>query len=118
MPNINYQRGYRLEYRVKKFLEKTGWTVLRSPSSKGSADLIAFNDKDKLMIQCKTTIKEAMYIYGLKDLIEDAESVKATPILAYSFMRTPVYGTIITDDKAKFKKQEENQKLQSLLENL
>ena len=38
-----YEKGRRFEYKVKKFYEHLGYYVIRSASSKGLFDLIAFN---------------------------------------------------------------------------
>ena len=118
MPNANYQRGYRLEYRTMKLLEKKGWKVLRSPSSKGESDLIAFNKNAKLLVQCKTTVKDALYVYGLSPLLKLAEEHDAVPVIAYSFVRTPVYGAVVAGDKFSAKKKEENEKLENLIDKI
>ena len=61
MPNRNYQRGRAFEYRVKYYLEKLGYYVVRSYASKGLFDLVAIAPRhvstmgfDPLLIQCKT----------------------------------------------------------------
>ena len=41
MPNRRYEAGRRYEYKVKKQLEKEGWTVLRMAGSHGLFDLVA-----------------------------------------------------------------------------
>jgi len=115
VPNQNYQRGYRLEYRTRKMLEGMGWKVLRSPSSKGEADLIAFNQDSKILVQCKTTVKDALYVYGLSDLVKEAKKYKAVPILAYSFLRSPVYGVVVKNDRFNAKKRADNKKLDEIL---
>ncbi len=119
MANPNYQRGYRLEYRTRKLLEGMGWKVLRSPSSKGEADIIAFNRDAKILVQCKTTAKNALYVYGLEKLVREAKEYGAVPVLAYSFLRTPVYGAVVSAGKFKAKKGgEENTRLEELLKRI
>ena len=62
MPNRNYIKGRAFEYRVKKYLEKAGFYVMRAYASKGVFDLIAVPpssmtltmDREAWMIQCKT----------------------------------------------------------------
>ena len=57
MVNKNYIAGRRFEYKVKKYYEKKGYTVLRTSGSHGFADLIAVRNKESLkrivFIQCK-----------------------------------------------------------------
>jgi Holliday junction resolvase len=59
MPNKNYLRGRRLEWQVKKDLERDGWIAVRTAGSHGHWDIIAFRDHvDRLLIrliQCKAT---------------------------------------------------------------
>ncbi|MFZ8805960.1 MAG: hypothetical protein ACO2PO_23695 [Candidatus Calescibacterium sp.] len=40
MPNKRYIAGRQFEYKVKKELEKDGWTIIRSSGSKGLFDLV------------------------------------------------------------------------------
>lgn len=62
MPNKNYVSGRAFEYRVKRYLEKKGYYVLRTAGSKSAFDLVAIPMLDKvpflvvpdvLFIQCK-----------------------------------------------------------------
>lgn len=61
MPNKNYQKGRNFEYRVKGYLEKMGYYVVRSFASKGVFDLVAVPPAsctrrwkcEPLLIQCK-----------------------------------------------------------------
>ena len=55
MPNKNYVKGVKKEYKIKKQFEMKGYTVLRTAGSHGFADLIAIDLKLKriLFIQCK-----------------------------------------------------------------
>ena len=57
MVNKNYIAGRRFEYKVKKYYENKGYTVLRTSGSHGFADLIAVrngvNPKRIVFIQCK-----------------------------------------------------------------
>ena len=56
MPNANYLKGRRLEYKAKKQLELEGWKVLRSAGSHGAFDLSAFRkDLPAYVIQVKST---------------------------------------------------------------
>ena len=57
--NKNYESGRRFEYRVKEYLEKKGYYVMRSAGSKSPFDLIAIQTKGMssiaptILIQCK-----------------------------------------------------------------
>lgn len=60
MVNKNYNSGRQFEYRVKKYLEKLGYYVVRSAGSKGQIDIVAIPTEDEitllpevLLIQCK-----------------------------------------------------------------
>ena len=56
MVNKNYIAGRRFEYKVKKYYEDKGYTVLRTSGSHGFADLVAVkNDYNAriIFIQCK-----------------------------------------------------------------
>ena len=57
MVNKNYIAGRRFEYKVKKYYEDKGYTVLRTSGSHGFADLIAIkplpNGRIIIFIQCK-----------------------------------------------------------------
>lgn len=85
MPNKNYQKGRRKEYKIKKELEESGYIVLRTAGSHGFADLIAIKPgrtchKGEIkFIQCKPDnfsakeandlIKEYSWIDGTKNCI-------------------------------------------------
>lgn len=108
MANINYMRGYRLEYGTKKALEGNGWMVTRLPASKSPADLIAFNDKHKLLVQCKKTQKDSMYIYGLGELLDLSRHHNAIPLLVYAFNRTEPYAKVVDSGKQILKRCDDN----------
>ena len=54
MSNKNYRRGVRAEYRIKKLLEDTGYTVVRAAGSHGHCDLVAWDRLGLRLIQAKT----------------------------------------------------------------
>ncbi len=54
MPNRNYERGRRFEYRTIKLLEATGYTAGRSAGSHGIFDVWAFNAMHWRLIQVKS----------------------------------------------------------------
>ena len=49
MPNRNYERGRRKEYKLKKLLESKGNIVLRTAGSHGFADLISIDKENKVI---------------------------------------------------------------------
>lgn len=53
MPNRNYEKGRRKEYKIRRNFERDGWIVLRTAGSHGFADLIAIKGKHTKFIQCK-----------------------------------------------------------------
>ncbi len=112
----NYKRGYALEHKTKKILEEKGWFVVRSPASKTPTDIYATKNGENLFVQCKKTTKDKTYITGLKEIIKQAREYKATPLIAYSFQRTPVYAQEITDDKISLDKKAKNTTLKKYLE--
>jgi Holliday junction resolvase len=115
--NTNYRRGYGLEYKVKKMMEKLGYMVLRSPASKSSSDLIAFDKKHKFLIQCKKTGQKDknLYIYGLSELVELAKKYGAKPLLVYSFYYSPIYAKTVEGDSEILKVDGRHIELEKLL---
>jgi Holliday junction resolvase len=96
MPNRNYIKGYRFERRVKKHLEKQGWTVFRQGKS-AFPDLICLrmntileavmpNLKDQItdvmLVECKVNEKDLSKeeVEALRTLREDTN---ASTFLAY-----------------------------------
>lgn len=55
MPNKNYEKGKKKEYRVRDHYVRMGYIVLRTAGSHGFADLIAIHPESKSIrfIQCK-----------------------------------------------------------------
>ena len=50
----NYAKGARLERELKAQLEKDGYTCVRAAGSHGMFDLVAWNERKVMLIQCKT----------------------------------------------------------------
>lgn len=44
-----------MEREVKKYLESKGYTCIRSAGSKSAVDIVAINDNEVLLVQCKHT---------------------------------------------------------------
>lgn len=53
MASRSYKIGQRFEYRVRDYLRKLGYVVVRSPRSSGPFDLIAAGFGSLLLVQCK-----------------------------------------------------------------
>ena len=80
--NKKYARGRNFEYKVRDDKKNNGYFVLRSPQSKGIADLIALKNGKSEFIQCKLN----KYHFREKErekLIQDAKEYGAKAILAY-----------------------------------
>jgi len=75
-----YKKGRAFEYLVRDHFKQKGYFVLRSPRSRGLADLIAIKKGELLFIQCK--LWGGMNRNEQKDLFELAESVGAKAMLA------------------------------------
>jgi len=80
MTNKSFRKGYNFELRVKKYLEKKGYLVIRQGGSK-FPDLIAIPGRDikrsqVLAIECKTGNLRTEERFGLKAL-EDRFRLKA-----------------------------------------
>lgn len=84
MTNKRYNRGRRFEYRVKDYLIKKGYFVIRSAGSKGVADLVAiepyYNHSKAYLIQCKYGTAKINKQEVVK-LTRLADKVNAIPVL-------------------------------------
>lgn len=93
MTNKNYESGRRFEYRVKQYLEKYGFLVMRTAGSHSPFDLMAVNTSWVLLIQCKygamvsKQTRETMRDYQDKYPVECiiAHAKKREPISFYSW---------------------------------
>jgi len=97
--NVSYRKGRSFEYRVRDMLQDEGFYVLRSPQSKGPADLVAIKAGTVAFVQCKTS----RYYFSEKEargLLELAESIGASCWLAYRAPRKGhAFGLFIDDVK-------------------
>lgn len=75
-----YRLGRQFEYRVRDYLKKLGFFVLRSPASRSPTDLVAIRTGQVLLVQCK--ISGALPPSEWNELFSLAESVGAVPVLA------------------------------------
>lgn len=61
------RKGYRVERKIKLFLEKNGWRVVRAGGSIGEADLICIKNKSCFLLQVKSSKRKKFYYYGYMD---------------------------------------------------
>ena len=57
------KKGYRIERKIRLFLEKSGWKVVRAGASLGEADLICIKNKRCILLQVKSTKNKTFYYY-------------------------------------------------------
>lgn len=73
MANLNYNRGRRFEWELKRELENDGFMVTRASGSHGTFDLIALREvkgkAEAWLIQCKVTKSKK----GIPKLLKDFE---------------------------------------------
>jgi len=86
-----YKKGYAFERQLKKDLESKGWSVIRSGGSK-KPDMIAAKDGRRIVIECKSTSKDAIYV--------EKEEVKKLRDVACAFGADCLYA--IKKDKRGF----------------
>ncbi len=55
MPNKNYIKGRRFEYKIRDYFKNRGYTVIRSAGSHSEIDLIAFNKTFCYILQLKNS---------------------------------------------------------------
>lgn len=100
----NYQRGRALEYRVRERLERLGYWVVRSASSKGCADLVAvkaeglpeYRSHWLLLVQCKLSVG-AVGVVEWNRLYETGQKVNGVAVIAQAGGRgKPPRFTMIT----------------------
>lgn len=60
----NKIKGYRVERKLKLFLEKNGWRVVRAGGSLGEYDIISFKNGKCIFFQVKSTHRDTFYYYG------------------------------------------------------
>lgn len=78
-----YNKGRSFEYKIKKIFEAKGYFVIRSPMSRGVADLVAIKPNIRpLFIQCKFS-KQGWKPGEWNRLFEESRNYDATPIFAY-----------------------------------
>lgn len=73
-------QGANLERRLRDTLVAAGWWVLRSPASKGAADLLALRDGEILLVQAKRS--GALPPREWNNLMDLAEKTGGRPVLA------------------------------------
>ncbi|MCD6371595.1 MAG: hypothetical protein J7L39_02645 [Candidatus Aenigmarchaeota archaeon] len=60
------RKGYKVEWKIRKIFERSGWKVVRSGGSFGEADLVCFKNGKCIFLQVKSTRKKekVFYYYG------------------------------------------------------
>lgn len=111
----NYKRGYQFEYKTKNMFEEHGLTATRSPASHSPSDIYVMGQKNNYLVQCKTTKKDSLYIYGLDKIKEQAGKTGAKPLLVYSLRYTAPYVKEIRKNKEKIKRNENHKELKEYL---
>jgi len=95
----SYKKGRRFEQYIKEKLVKKGYYVVRSASSKGVFDLIAFapveERKEILGIQCKFV--KSMTKHEKQEIIQTAKRYGLTPVLATRFNNKVILINLETD---------------------
>jgi len=77
--NKKYRKGYLIERRVRKYLEKKGYKVFRLAGSK-PADLIAMKNNQIYIIECK--VEERIRKNAREKIIALTEGTSAKPLIA------------------------------------
>ena len=77
---MSYRKGYKFEWEVRRFLERKGYYVIRSAGSK-KPDIIAGKGREVLVIECKYTSKNKLYVpkSEVKNLLFVSEMFNAKP---------------------------------------
>jgi Holliday junction resolvase len=89
--NKRYLKGRYFEYRVRDYLTRKGYFVLRSPRSLGPVDLVAIRKGEVLLLQCKSHARPSLPSDEKAKLISLAESIGATPVLACREIQPPSF---------------------------
>jgi Holliday junction resolvase len=58
------RKGYRVERKIRKILEKHGWKVVRAGGSLGEADLVCIKGGRCLLFQVKSKKSKTLYYNG------------------------------------------------------
>jgi Holliday junction resolvase len=85
LPNKAYKKGYSLERYCQLTLEFNGYHVKRNTMSIGIEDVLAFNDNQTLLIQCKNTKRgeKSMTKDEIEILKRHAQEFHAVPVYLY-----------------------------------
>jgi Holliday junction resolvase len=108
----NYSRGYSLENKLKKALERKGYLVLRSSGSHTPIDLVALRpyrgeEVYPFFIQCKKTTKDVDYLSGFGDILKLNMKYAGQAVLVYSLRRTGMFARVITGESETIRRKDE-----------
>lgn len=96
MANRSYKIGQRFEYRVRDFLKRLGYQVLRSPRSSGPYDLMAVGAGNVLLVQCKVDgVIGPSEWNELYDVAESVRGLKCLPVVVLRQKRKLVWRQIV-----------------------
>lgn len=70
-----YKNGTKLEYMLRDYLEGKNYEVVRSAGSRGPVDLVGWNAKHMILMQCKRERKKLTYA----DDVQKLRSVRVMP---------------------------------------
>lgn len=101
MTNKNYIAGRRFEYKVKKYYENKGYTVLRTSGSHGFADLVAVKNSFLSWRQNKTKTIIFIQCKNQKPTKQEIKKFEEFDWLSSVDMSTIVYIDLIYPEKLK-----------------
>ena len=101
MTNKNYIAGRRFEYKVKKYYENKGYTVLRTSGSHGFADLVAVKNSFLSWWQNKTKTIIFIQCKNQKPTKQEIKKFEEFDWLSSVDMSTIVYIDLIYPEKLK-----------------
>lgn len=66
---VNYKNGVVFERQVMEYYRRKGFYVLRSAGSHGAVDVVAFNERNTILVQCKQERKKVSYAQDVISLL-------------------------------------------------
>jgi len=89
-----YVKGRRFEYRVRDFLRKNGFVVIRAAQSK-PVDLVCLRRGQAILVECKTE-KSVLVTRRRQELLSLAEEAGAVPLLSVGKKRKLLFKNLRT----------------------
>lgn len=101
---MKYETGARFEYLIRDWMRAKGYFVVRSAGSRGAIDLLAFNGKEMVLLQCKREGENSKRTHG--DAVSSLEGLQVPPnTLRYLVVRrgkTEVVVRSVPGDEARY----------------